>query len=199
MVSKFLGLFFLLPLLASCSFRSVHFFSDARLPFVGLVELGEAEVRIIDSPFIRNEGAVIGKEAEKEWKKIIGRKWLSVTLKNPPVVELTILEIPSQPPFNYSYSVYVSRRSAVVKGFLLWSDSKINLDYFTINIDGAEADEIEARRDWLNQKVKAREKIMIRGKMVRFETTAVNLFEKTGEQTIEFIDFYLANIEFLEN
>lgn len=199
MVGRFLVLFFLLTLLVSCSFRSVNIFSDALLPHVGLVELGEVEIKVIDSPFIRNEGAVVGKEAEKEWKRIADRKWLSVVLKNFPLLELDVSEIPPQPPFNYSYSVYISRRSSPVKGFLLGSGSKINFAYFTINIDGGESGQIEARRDWLGQKVKAREKIRLRGKLVRFETTATDLFEKVEkERVIEFIDFYLADIEFLD-
>ena len=198
MAGRFLGLFFLLSLLVSCSHRPFSVFSDLFLPNAGLVELGEVEVRIIGSPFIRNEGAIIGEKAREEWKKIADRKWLSVTLKNSPTVEISISEIPPRPPFNYSYSVYVSRRVAA-RGFLLSSDSRINFAYFTINIDNGESGKIEARRDWLNHKSRAREKIRIRGKLVRFETTALDLFEKAGERTIEFIDFYLADIEFLEN
>lgn len=199
MVSRFLVLFLFLPFLAFCSLRSVHIFSEVSLPFVGLVELGEVKVRIINSPFIRSEGAVVGKEAEEEWKKIADRKWLSVVLKNPPVVEFSVFEIPPKPPFNYSYSVYVSRRDAAVKGFLLSSDSKVNFAYFTVNIDGGESGKIEARRGWLKQKVGAREKIRIRGKLARFETTATDLFEKIeDERVIEFVDFYLADLEFLD-
>lgn len=198
MAGRFLGLLLLL-FFSSCSLRSTLVFSEVLLPFAGPVELGEVETGIIDSPFIRNEGAVVGKEAEKEWKKIADRKWLSVVLKSPPIVEFSVSEIPPKPPFNYSYSVYVSRRGAAEKGFLLGSDSRVNFVYFTVNIDGGESGRIEAQRGRLNQKAKAKEKIRLRGKLVRFETTATDLFEKTGERTIEFIDFYLADIYFLEN
>lgn len=176
-------------------------------PF-GQVVIGEVSSQIILSPYqksLENRFSGFGKvdpnkpeevRRYQEWENLLHHRWLQIRMKNPPeaVFEVSDISKPS-PGTHYHYSIYISRPDGA-GCWLFGLERPIHAQYFTINIDVADAPEIEKNRAWLDSMSHAKKKIRLSGKMVRIETSDLALFGKDKTET-EFLDFYLSNIIFL--
>lgn len=203
---------FLFPMAAGAD-KNEDLFLKVYLPRIGVIDLDGVSVSVIPSPLVvrktdqPGETRAIPEEykydpqyAKAAWEKLQKRKWLSLEIKNPPTVELVIPEIPILHPGS-SYSAYVSPEpeNALTFGRMVGLNLRdVLFRYFTINIEASEIPKIETRRAALAESGRAKSKFKFRARLVRVETSALNLFTP-GTAIIDFLDFYLTDIEFLEN
>lgn len=181
------------------------------LPRLGVIDLGEISISIIPSPLMLRKSdqsggtEIIPEEykynpqyARPVWEALIKRKWLALEITNPPTIELNLLEVPVLYP-GYSYSAYVSPKpeDALTFGRLVGPNLRdVLFRYFTINVEASEIPKVETRRDVLTKLGRIKNRVKFRAKLVRVETSALNLFTP-GTDIIDFLDFYLNDIEFL--
>lgn len=182
------------------------------LPRIGVIDLGEVNVSVIPSPLVvversnkPSEMEAVPEEyeynpqyAKPVWDELKKRKWLLLKIKTPSVIELDLPEIPPLLP-GFSYHAYVSPEpdNALTLGRLVGPDRlDVLFRYFTINIDADQIPKIEAKRDALIELGRTKSRFKFRARLVRVETSASNLFTP-GTDIIDFLDFYLTDIEFL--
>lgn len=174
------------------------------LPRIGAFRLGEVEVAIIPAPIAKipdqpKEALVIPDDRKEEWRVDVERRWLRIELKKPTVIEFRTGSLASYHAM-YSRSLYISPKSDDdrVFGKLVGTGlAAVAFRYFTINVDANESEKIETERNALTELGKNRKGLKLRGKIVRIETSAMHLFSP-GTQKIDFLDFYIKDVEFVK-
>ena len=174
------------------------------LPRIGSFSLGEVTVSLIPSPMVRmpdqpKEGQVIPEERQKEWEAGAGKQWLRLELKRSVVIEFSTTGLGSYHVL-HSRSLYVSPTSDDDKVFGKLTGAglgDIYFRYFTINVDAEESEKIEAKRNALVELGKNKNRIRLRGRFFRIETSAIGLFSP-GIQKIDFLDFFIRDVEFVK-
>lgn len=174
------------------------------LPHIGTFNLGEVVILTMPSPMVRipdqpQAGLVIPEELQKEWEEGVGRQWLRVELKKPVIIEFSIKSLGSYAVL-YSRSLYISPQvdDGRVFGKLNGNvPNDVTFRYFVISVDADESEKIETKRSALIELGKNKNGITLRGKLVRVETSATHLFNP-GTQKIDFLDFYIKDVEFVK-
>lgn len=205
-----LAAFLLFPVSLSAG-ENEDLFLKIYLPRVGTINLDGVSVSMIPSPIVKvpdrpGEVLVISEDDDKTlreytksgWERAIKRRWLRLEFKYQPTIEVVFLEIPTARS-GYSYSIYISSvpERAVSFGRLIGPGLiDVLFTYFTVNIVVSESEKIEKMRPYLKKLAAFKQKIRLRGRIVSIETNALHLFDRET-QMIEFLDFYLADIEFL--
>ena len=174
------------------------------LPHIGTFNLGEVVVSVMPSPMVRmpdwpNEASVIPSKRQAEWEAGVNRQWLRLELKNPVVVEFRTHSLSSYHAL-HSRSLYISPAydDDIVWGKLFgFGLIDVSFRIFTINVEVDESEKIEVKRNALIELGKNKKGIKLRGRLVRIETSAMNLFSP-GTQKVDFLDFYIKDVEFVK-